>query len=59
MGERTTDKARDEFRASCRNATDAQLIAIIEKQEKAGRQEYARLAREERDERRRHKMSGR
>jgi hypothetical protein len=59
MANRTTDQARDEFRASCRNAADSQLIAIIEKEEKAGRQEYARIARDERDQRRRHKMSGR
>jgi len=40
---------KNEFAAFCRNATDSQIDAIIEKEITAGRKGYADIARHERE----------
>lgn len=46
-----TNKDRDEFKQFLRQCTDKQVHSVLEKEETAGRDDYADLARSERDRR--------
>lgn len=46
-----TRSEKNDFARFCRNATDAQVEGIIEKEREAGRKGYQRIAEAERDRR--------
>lgn len=44
---RVTEADKADFRGYLKNCTDRQVLGVLEKEKKAGRRVYARLAREE------------